>query len=501
MRPEHVRPVPVDRLAADIGLAGVDTGSLAVSGITLDSASVVAGDLFAALPGAQQHGARFAGAAVANGAVAVLTDEDGAQLMETSTVPILVVDKPRAVVGPLAATIYDHPSAAMNLVGVTGTNGKTTTTYFLEGALAAAGHRTALLGTIETRIAGERVSQARTTPEAPELQAILALARERGVTAAAMEVSSHALSLGRVAGTTFRAAVFTNLSQDHLDFHESMDAYFAAKLSLFRAEMAQTAVICVDDQWGEWVMERTRLPHVTCSIGEVAWADWHASDVVLGRDGSSFRGRGPAGESVDVQVSIAGAFNVSNALLALAAAVASGVEPRVAAAGIASVSGIPGRLERVDEGQDFTAYVDFAHTPGAVRSLLTALRAVTPGRLVVVLGCGGDRDQAKRPAMARAAAELADLAVFTSDNPRSEDPADILAAMTEGLELPYLVEADRREAIARGLRGLGPGDAIVVAGKGHETGQDTGGIVTPFDDRLVLAELMRPTGSSRRGVR
>jgi len=497
----------LDRLVADFGLRvdprnshGDLSGS--VSGITLDSTAVVRGDLFAALPGATHHGAAFAAAAIDAGALAILTDEAGADLIDGSApVPILVADKLRAVVGNIAAAIYGDPSEAMDLVGVTGTNGKTTTVYLVEAALAATGRRTALLGTIDTRILGESVPQVRTTPEAPELQAVLALARERGVTGAAMEVSSHALSLGRVNGTTFRAAVFTNLSQDHLDFHETMDAYFAAKLSLFRADMAKTAVICVDDEWGERVMERTRLPNVTYSATGVPWADWHATDVQLSIDGSQFRATGPAGESIPVRLALPGSHNVANALGAVATAVALGISPDVAAAGVASLAGVPGRLERIDEGQDFAAFVDFAHTPGALRSLLGTLRSLTRGRLVVVVGCGGERDRGKRPAMARAAAELADVAILTSDNPRSEDPMDILADMTAGLDVPHVVEVDREAAISYAVRGLSRGDVVVVAGKGHETGQTIGSVTTPFDDRVVLRQAIAALGRSARAAR
>ena len=501
LRPRGVSPLAVDELLSE--LAGVPTTVLGaggsrrpISGITLDSRTARPGDLFAALPGEHRHGATHVTDAVLAGAVAVLTDEAGAELVGRPTaagdaIPVVVVDKPRAVVGPLAAAIYGRPSDAMDLVGITGTNGKTTTAYLTEAAMAAAGRRTVLLGTIETRIAGEHLPQARTTPEATELQAILAVARERGVGAGAMEVSSHALSLGRVAGTKFRAAVFTNLSQDHLDFHENMDAYFAAKLSMFRPETAGTAVICVDDDWGVRVMERTRLPHVTYSVTGVPWADWHASDVLLDVTGSRFRAGGPAGESVDVAVRMPGLFNVANALAALAAAVACGIDPSVAAGGIGAVKGVPGRLERIDEGQDFAAFVDFAHTPEAVRTVLRSLRELTSGRLVVVLGCGGDRDRTKRSTMARVAAEDADTAVFTSDNPRSEDPVAILAEMTADLDLPFLVEPDRRRAIALALDGLSPGDTLLVAGKGHETGQESNGVVTPFDDREVLRTMLR----------
>ena len=487
-RPRGLQAVPLERLAGLLGVDYAGAAGVAVSGVSVDSGSVVAGDLFAALPGANSHGAVYVSAARDRGAVAVFTDADGAELLASTGVelPVLAVDKPRDRLGAVAALIYGEPSAAMDLVGITGTNGKTTTAYLLEGVLAAEGHTTALIGTIETKIAGEQLPQARTTPEAPELQAILAVALQAGVDAAVMEVSSHALSLGRLNGTKLRAAVFTNLSQDHLDFHGTMDDYFAAKLSMFRPEFAETAVIGVDDEWGEKVMERTRLAHVTYSVTGVPWADWQISDLASTIDGTEFRAVGPAGESVVVTVAIPGAYNAANALAALATGVSLGIDPATAARGIASVAGVPGRLERIDAGQPYAAFVDFAHTPNAVRTVLETLRPLTSGRLVVVLGCGGDRDRGKRPAMARAAVDGADDVIFTSDNPRSEDPLEILREMTDGLTAPYRVEPDRHRAIAESVRGLGAGDTVVVAGKGHETGQEVAGVVTPFDDRNVL---------------
>lgn len=477
-------------LTAPPAFVGID-----VTGVTLSSDDVEPGDLFAAVPGAHHHGAVFAAAAVAAGAVAILTDEDGATPSAELQVPLLVVEDPRGVLGPLASAVYGDPSRAMTLVGITGTNGKTTTAYLLEGAMAAAGATTALLGTIETRIAGERLPQERTTPEAPALQALLAVARERGVTAAAMEVSSHALALGRVTGTHFAAGVFTNLSQDHLDFHGTMQAYFDAKAKLFQTGIVDTAVICVDDSWGERLMERVRLPHVTYSATGVVWADWTVDIVESSVLSSDVIARGPAGESVPMHVPMPGRVNIANALGALAAAVAVGVDADTAAAGIGSLAGVPGRLEAVDAGQPYSAFVDYAHTPDAVGALLDTLRDITTGRLVIVLGCGGDRDRAKRGQMARVAAERSDLAIFTTDNPRSEDPDEILADMTSGLELPFVAELDRARAISRALEQLGPGDTVVIAGKGHETGQERSGQITPFDDRVVLRAAIEQGGS------
>ena len=454
-----------------------------VTGCTLDSRAVEPGDLYAALPGASAHGADFAAQAVSAGAAAVLTDPAGAGAFAAYGVPVLVAEDPRAVLGAVARWVHDDAAAGMLVLGITGTNGKTTTAFLLEAALRAAGHRTALLGTVLTRIGDEVLPSVRTTPEAPDLQALLAVMRERETTAVAMEVSSHALVLGRVDGVRFEVAAFTNLSQDHLDFHPSMADYEAAKASLFTPARARRAVLNVEDPAGRRIARSTALPVTT--YGEDA--DWSAREVDLRPDGSTFRLLGPG---VDLRVSLAlpGSFNVANALAALACLGAAGVSVQDGVRGIAELSGVPGRMERVESGQPFLALVDYAHTPDAVSRLLSAVRTFTSGRVIVVLGCGGDRDHAKRPLMG-AAASAADLAILTSDNPRSEDPRAILDEMAVGAP-EALLEVDRRAAIARAVAAAGPGDAVVVAGKGHESGQEAAGVRTPFDDRLVLREVL-----------
>ena len=476
-----------DLLEAVPGLAGVaDEAAVALSGVTLDSRSVQPGDLYAALPGAHAHGADFAAQAVAAGAVAVLTDAVGAE--RVSGVPVLVAEDPRAVLGQVARWVHDDPAAAMLMLGVTGTNGKTTTAFLLEAGLRAAGHRTGLLGTVLTRIGDDVVPSVRTTPEAPDLQALLAVMRERATTAVAMEVSSHALTLGRVDGIVFDVAGFTNLSQDHLDFHPTMADYEAAKASLFTPAWARAGVVNVDDDAGRRLTRSPSIPLTT--YGEDA--DFSAREVDLRPDGSAFRLRGtdPSGAPVDVRagVRLPGAFNVANAVGALAMLITAGVPVEAAVQGVAGCTGVPGRMERVDAGQPFLALVDYAHTPDAVRLLLTAVRGVTPGKVIVVLGCGGDRDRTKRPLMGAAAA-AADVAVLTSDNPRNEDPLVILAEMAAGAP-DAVLEPDRRAAIALAVSLAGPGDAVVVAGKGHETGQEAGGLMLPFDDREVLRHVM-----------
>jgi UDP-N-acetylmuramoyl-L-alanyl-D-glutamate--2,6-diaminopimelate ligase len=465
-----------------------------LTGISHDSHGVRPGDLYLARPGEHAHGARFAADAVAAGAVALLTDAEGAALAAGVGVPVVVVADARAVAGPVAGWVYGEPSAGMRLIGVTGTNGKTTTSYLIEAALRAAGEVTGLIGTVETRIAGEVVPSVRTTPEATDLQALLAVMRERGVTSAVMEVSSHALALGRVDGIGYDAAVFTNLSQDHLDFHPDLEAYFEAKALLFGPDRSRYAVVNVDDQHGVVLAGRLAGPLATYSVSGAA-ADWRAVDVLAGAAGSTFRVIGP---DVDVaaEVALPGRFNVANALAALVAVVVTGVDVDVAVRGIAALAGVPGRMERIDEGQPFAALVDYAHTPDAIATLLASLREVTAGRVIVVLGAGGDRDRTKRPLMGAAAASGADIAVLTTDNPRSEDPLDILDAVERGARgvsggAELLVEPDRRVAITAAVRLARSGDTLVVAGRGHEAGQEAGGVIRPFDDRAVLAESLR----------
>jgi UDP-N-acetylmuramoyl-L-alanyl-D-glutamate--2,6-diaminopimelate ligase len=472
-------------------------GPQLVTGVTHDSRRVQPGDLYAALPGSQHHGAQFCQDAASAGAVAVLTDPTGRELARLSGLPVFVVSDPRARLGEVASWVYRYPSARLLLIGVTGTSGKTTTTYLLDSGLRRAGHLTGLIGGVETRIGGVAEASKLTTPEATDLQALFATMAERGVTAAAMEVSSHALALGRVAGTSYEVAIFTNLSQDHLDFHGTLDAYFAAKATLFTPAYARMGVVNIDDAYGRRLADGARIPVVTISAGGDKGADWRATDVRGGADGSTFRIVGPGGVEADASVSLPGPYNVANALGAVVALVEAGVHLSTAVAGVAECPGVPGRLERVEAGQDFTVLVDYSHKPGAVEAVLRGLRPVTGGRLTIVLGCGGDRDTAKRPLMGAAAASLADMAILTSDNPRSEDPLAILAEMLEGVltiaepdRARIIVEPDRAAAIALAVAMADKGDVLVIAGKGHERGQYVGRTVLPFDDREVAAEAL-----------
>ena len=492
-RPTRIEPVPLTTLVARAGARVVDPpenlSDLVTTGATLRAQHVLPGDLFAALPGARVHGADFAEAAITAGAVAVLTDEAGAArpVIRESGLPVLVHDDPRGVLGEMAAWIYGEPSLQLAILGVTGTSGKTTTTYMIDSGLRAAGYRTGLVGTVETRIAGQRLASAFTTPEAPDLQALFAVMVERGVTHVPMEVSSHALALGRVNGTRFAVGGFTNLSQDHLDFHADMEDYFQAKALLFDGR-STAEVVCVDGEWG------TRLvtPR-TITVATTGEADWTATGITTSRSGEqSFTVHGPGGLALAVTLPIPGSFNVANALLAAGCLHRAGVAPADIVTGLSNVE-VPGRMERVALGQDFTAVVDYAHKPAAVALALDAMRGRTDGRLIVVLGCGGDRDQAKRPLMGEAAARRADLLIATDDNPRTEDPAAIRAAMLAGaLGVPagergeVLEVGDRRAAIEAAVAQVRPGDVVVIAGKGHETGQEINGVVHPFSDRDEL---------------
>ncbi|HEY0494220.1 MAG TPA: UDP-N-acetylmuramoyl-L-alanyl-D-glutamate--2,6-diaminopimelate ligase [Kutzneria sp.] len=483
-RPSKIEPTAPARLAAEIGarLVHADAAS-PVTGVTLRAQHVRSGDLFAALPGSRAHGADFVHEALEKGAVAVLTDPAGAERESLKDVPLLVHDDPRAVLGAAAAEVYGNPSQRLKVLGVTGTSGKTTTTYMLEAGLAAAGLRTGLVGGVEMRIAGQRIESALTTPEAPDLQALFAVMLEQGVTHVPMEVSSHALALGRVGGTHYAVGAFTNLSQDHLDFHPDLEDYFRTKAKLFDGR-ADVEVVCTDTPWGDRLVKPT-----TITVSTAHEATWTASDIVVSKSGSqTFYAHGH-GRKLPVEILLAGSYNVANALTAIAVLDAIGVDEKAIVAGLAKVQ-VPGRMERVDLGQDFTAVVDYSHKPAAVALALDAVRARADGRVIVVLGCGGDRDAAKRPLMGEAAAVRADLTIVTDDNPRSENASDIRAQMLAGVPADRrdtVVEiADRREAIRHAVGHARTGDVVVVAGKGHETGQEVAGVIHPFSDRDEL---------------
>ncbi|MFE6894256.1 UDP-N-acetylmuramoyl-L-alanyl-D-glutamate--2,6-diaminopimelate ligase [Streptomyces sp. NPDC057694] len=500
-RPAEVTAAPLAELAGQLGVAAPQA-AVEVTGITHDSRAVRPGDLYAALPGARAHGADFAAQAASLGAVAALTDPAGADRVTAAGLAALVVENPRGRMGELAATIYGHPGRDLLQIGITGTSGKTTTAYLVEGGLKEV-RSTGLIGTVEMRIGDERIKSERTTPEATDLQALFAVMRERGVDAVAMEVSSHALVLGRVDGCVFDVAVFNNLSPEHMEFHRDMEDYFQAKAQLFTRARSKQGVVNFDDEYGRRLIDESAssgYPVVSFSAEGHPDADWRAEDVEVGPLGSTLTVVGPKDERITARAPLPGAFNVANTLAAIVTLAVAGIDPQTAADGVAAVPGVPGRLERVDAGQDYLAVVDYAHKTDAVESVLRALRKVTENKLHIVLGCGGDRDRTKRMPMGAAAARFADTAILTSDNPRGEDPLAILATMLAGAaDVPahergdVAVFEDRAAAIAAAVARAEPGDTVLVAGKGHEQGQDIAGVVRPFDDRLVLREAIEQT--------
>jgi UDP-N-acetylmuramoyl-L-alanyl-D-glutamate--2,6-diaminopimelate ligase len=468
-----------------------DTG-VEVSGATADSRAAGRGLLFFCIPGAHKDGHDYAADAVARGAAAIVVERP-----LDLPVPQLVVPSVRGAIGSLSSAVFGHPSRSMDVVGVTGTNGKTTTAFMLERAFRALGRTTGLIGTVEVHVDRDVLPVVHTTPEAPELQRLLARMRDRGADAVAMEVSSHGLAFGRVAGTRFRCGIFTNLTRDHLDFHGTMEEYEAAKRELFTEAFAERGAVNADDPAGARILAAPAIPLTSFGFGREV--DVRAVEVALGSAGSNFTCEAGA-ERVSVEVRIAGHFNVTNALGVLAAFRAMGLPLGAAAEGIAGLDNVPGRMERVDAGQRFTVLVDYAHTPDSLENVLRAARQLTDRSLIVVFGCGGDRDRGKRPLMGRVATELADLAVITSDNPRSEDPLAIIREITPGAEAterPFEIEADRRAAIRLAFERAKPGDVVVIAGKGHETGQKFADRVLDFDDRVVARDELAELGAGR----
>ncbi len=486
------RPISLTEVCARLGVSPGTAAGVAVTGVSLSSHDVRRGDLFIGLSGERVHGARFAEQARDDGAVAAFTDAEGQHLVPDS-MPCIVVDDPRRKVGEVAAEIYRRPADHLIMLGVTGTNGKTTTTYLLEAGLRAAGHRTGIVGTVGTIIDGVVFETTRTTPEATELHALLAVMRERGVTAVAMEVSSHALAMGRVDGCRFDVAGFTQLSVDHLDFHGTEEAYFAAKLLLFQAAHSRTAVVTIDDEGGRRIAAGSGVEVTT--VGETPDALWSVTDIhEVPQGGYEYVLRGPGSVHRSGAVSMMGRFNVANAALAQLMLKQCGVEARAAARGIAACRGVPGRMERVGPGE-VALVVDYAHTTDALGRAIDAVRPTSGKRVIVVFGCGGDRDPTKREPMGEVAARRADVVVITDDNPRSEQPADIRRRVRAGAERVPAAEradvveiGDRREAIEFAVGAATAGDVVLVAGKGHEPGQEVAGKVTPFDDRVELAE-------------
>ncbi|MCB7137780.1 UDP-N-acetylmuramoyl-L-alanyl-D-glutamate--2,6-diaminopimelate ligase [Cellulosimicrobium marinum] len=531
IRPAVSAPRTVGDAAARFGLApvrgtgsGADLREVEVSSVASDDRTVAEGDLFVALPGARAHGATFAARAVERGARAVLTDAEGSRLLDGCPVPVLVADDPRALLGPLAAWVYHQPAERLATFGVTGTNGKTTTTYLLDHALRSLGWTGGLIGTVEMR-SGDRVLPSRlTTPEAADLQALLAAMREDGVHTLAMEVSSHALALHRVDGLVFDVVGFTNLSQDHLDFHGDLHAYFDAKAQLFTPAHARRGVVVVDDPWGERMVEAARVPVATLRVrpdvagdpaGARPEADWTVTDTDVAPDGGTgFVVRHRDGRSVRTATALPGPFNLANAALAVVMVLEGGTDPRDLEASLAATGGlapaVPGRMEVVSEPPHAPrVVVDFAHNPDALALALDALRPTTPGRLVVVFGATGDRDRGKRPTMGAVAVDGADVVVVTDDDPHGEDPAairaevlpgalaarDAAAAGPEARDVVVREVAPRARAIHEAVAAAGPLDTVLVAGRGHEVWQEIAGVDHPLDDRVEARAALAARGA------
>jgi len=469
----------------------VGNGYVEVADLAHDSRKAGPGTLFFCVPGEKVDGHGFAAQVVEAGAAALVVERE----LEVG-VPQVVVGDARAAMAPVAARFHGDPTEELRVVGVTGTNGKTTTAFLVREILEAAEISTGLLGTVKQVVAGTEEGVERTTSEAIDLQATFRRMLDGGDEACAMEVSSHAMSLHRADAIHFEVALFTNLTQDHLDFHRDMEDYFLAKRRLFADLGPGVAVVNVDDPYGRRLAAEFEC--VTFSVEGAAAADYSARDVSFDAGGAEFVVAGPGGE-IALRTGLPGHFNVANALGAFAAALALGVEPEAAAAGLARAARVPGRFEPIDEGQRFSVLVDYAHTPDSLENVLRAARRLTPGRVISVFGAGGDRDRDKRPKMGRAGAELSDLAIVTSDNPRSESPAAIVAEVAAGTGGggEVVVEVDRRAAIALALGRAEAGDTVVIAGKGHEQGQELeAGRKIPFDDREVAREELRKLGGS-----
>ena len=474
----------IDQLIAALAPSDVlGRAPVEIADLAYDARAARPGSLFFCVPGTRADGHEFAAAAVANGAVALVVERP----LELD-VPQLQVPSARAAMAVVADEFFGHPTEELQVAGVTGTNGKTTTAFLLYAILAAAGRRPGLLGTIESRVGGERRPAVRTTPEAIDLQREFREMLDAGDRSAAVEATSHGSALGRLDRVRFGVLVFTNLTQDHLDFHGTLEEYFDAKRRLF-TETRPAAAVNVGDEHGRLLAEELRGRNELLTFGLTDDAELRADELELGPRGARFRAGG-----IELETRLRGRFNVENVLGAVAAARLLEIPDDAIAYGVRELRGVPGRFEAVDEGQPFAVLVDYAHTPDSLENVLRTARDLAQSRVICVFGCGGDRDRGKRPLMGRIATELADIAIVTSDNPRSEEPGAIIAEILEGADGAE-VEPDRREAIARAVGEAGEGDVVVIAGKGHEQGQQFADHTIPFDDREVAREALRRLGA------
>ena len=502
LRPEHPSPRSLAELAREFGITNSgDLESIEVSGVSVNSRDIGAGDLYIGLPGARAHGASFAGQAAEAGALAVLTDPAGSELARESGLPVLITDDPRAALGAVSAWVYRTGERPPQLFAVTGTNGKTSVVYLLDALLRQLGVGSGLSSTAERRVGDEAVAASLTTPEASELHALLARMRESEIRAAAIEVSAQAVSRGRVNGIVFDVVGFTNLSHDHLDDYADMDEYFEAKRALFDPDRARRAVVTVDGEWGRRLADESRVPVTTVATGTQGDADWQVEVTEEHRLYTAFTMRGPGGQSISTRVPLFGWFMAANAALAVVMLVEAGYEPEAIQHVLDRDGGIdayvPGRAERVSGDDGPTVYIDYGHTPDAFLNTLDALRPLTPGRVIMVFGADGDRDKTKRDDMGSIAARGADIVVVTDFHPRFEDPAEIRATLIDAARRAVPTRdiyeiADPREALRHAISLAGPGDTILYAGPGHEDYQEIAGVKHPYsareDARLALRE-------------
>jgi UDP-N-acetylmuramoyl-L-alanyl-D-glutamate--2,6-diaminopimelate ligase len=482
-----IRPVNLEKKALSSFDQKLFNTDVEITGVSINAAEVKSGDLFIALPGAKTHGMNFIDQAISNGAIAVLSDRK----LDCS-IPVFIDQTPRNLVGPISNWLYSKPFSKLVAVGVTGTNGKTTTTNLVKQFWDLNGINSGLIGTLGVEIGSEKIAGVRTTPEADELQALAAVMVERGSTHLAMEVSSIAIDQSRVSGAEYKVVAFSNLTQDHLDYHKSMEQYFNAKAKLFTSEYAQAAVINIDDSYGKRLYEISKITNKTVSRKD-ANADWYFSKIESLNDGYNVEISEKNGELISGNFNLIGEHNLDNLLLAIASVSICGLTNAQISNSLSKLKSVPGRLEIISGGQSFSAVVDYAHTPDAVSRVLKSARSFTSGRVIGVLGCGGDRDKSKRAPMGQALFAGSDLAIFTSDNPRNEKTEDILKEMTDGIDLAEkgFILGDRKDAIDFAVKMAKPGDCIMLMGKGHESGQEVNGVITPFDDRIELLNSIR----------
>jgi UDP-N-acetylmuramoyl-L-alanyl-D-glutamate--2,6-diaminopimelate ligase len=482
-----IRPVKVDKKALTSFDQKLFNTDVEVSGVSINAAEIKSGDLFVALPGAKTHGMNFIDEAISNGAVAVLSDRK-----IDCSIPVFVDQTPRNLVGLISDWLYNKPFSKLMAVGITGTNGKTTTSNLVKQLWDLNKIDSGLIGTLGVEIGSEKIAGVRTTPEADELQALAAVMVERGSTHLAMEVSSIAIDQSRVSGAKYKVVAFSNLTQDHLDYHKSMDEYFNAKAKLFTSEYAQLAVVNIDDLYGKKLFEISKITKKSVSRNDKN-ADWHYSKIESISDGYKVEISDKNSQVISGNFPLIGEHNLDNLLLAIASVSICGLTNAQISNSLSKLKSVPGRLEIISGGQSFSAVVDYAHTPDAVSRVLKSARSFTSGRVIGVLGCGGDRDKSKRAPMGQALFSGSDLAIFTSDNPRSEKAEEILKEMTGGINLGEkgFVLTDRKDAINFAVKMAKSGDCILLMGKGHEGGQEINGVVTPFDDRVELLNSIR----------